>query len=212
MTRHEPNAPGVYVVDDDDAVRDSVTVLLKSRGYEVTACSSAQAFLDRAERSAPACLLLDIRMPGMDGMSLLRLLKDDLTHLAVIMITGHGDVPTAVRAMKLGAFDFLEKPYPAEMLIDSLERALEFLGHRLGRQEANAALADRRSRLTPREREVMDHMVEGQASKEIARELDISPRTVEIHRARVFEKMEARTLAHLVRFALQLDGGAEGTY
>ena len=193
----------VLVVDDDEAVRDSVSELLESHGYAVTSYDSATAFLEDAH-DGNLCLLLDIRMPDIYGLTLLGKMAQARSRIPVIMMTGHGDVPTAVRAMKLGAFEFLEKPCASELLLDTVRRALDRAGRNEEEREFAELAAARAARLTPREREVMDWLVEGLSSKEIARKLDISPRTVEIHRARVLEKMEAKSLSLVVRSVLLL--------
>ncbi len=200
--RNTSPGPTVFVVDDDEAVRDSLVVLLENKGYAVRAFDSASGFLAQHSAELHGCLLLDIRMPGMDGMALLKQLATSGTSLPIIMITGHGDVPTAVKAMHQGAFDFLEKPFTQDIILDSVTRALQVGEQGDEARAAVRAVAARFERLTDREREVLDRMVEGMTSKEIARKLEISPRTVEIHRARIMEKTEARTLSNLVRMAL----------
>ena len=160
----------------------------------------ADKFLASYKPDMRGCMLLDIRMPGTDGMGLLTKLASSKSQLRIIMMTGHGDVPTAVRAMRIGAFDFLEKPFTQDIIFKALERALEEVAK--GAPAAPSDVRERLERLTPREREVMDLVVLGHANKVIAARLGISPRTVEIHRARVMEKMEVATLAELVRLTL----------
>ncbi len=195
----------VFVVDDDDGVRTSLGILLDSAGYHPATFASAAEFLGQHDPARPGCLLLDMRMPGMSGMELLQVLSEHGAFLPVIFITGHGDVPMAVEAMKNGAFDFLQKPFGQHDLLERVGRALA------ADAEARAALLlteelhRRHSTLTPREREVMGLVVAGNANKVIAMDLGLSERTVEIHRARVMEKMATRSVAHLVRMALVLE-------
>ncbi|MCC7414366.1 MAG: response regulator transcription factor [Gammaproteobacteria bacterium] len=192
----------VYVVDDDEAVRASVSLLLRSVGLEVYSYPSARALLDDALPAACACLVLDVRMPGMSGLELQRELAARRLDLPIVFITGHGDVPMAVAAMKAGAVDFLQKPFNDQDLIERVQQAL------LGAERTAAAAAEiddvrtRMARLTPREHQVLARVVDGQANKTIAAALSLSERTVEIHRARAMEKMEARSLAELVRVTL----------
>jgi two-component system response regulator FixJ len=192
----------VYVVDDDDAVRDSLQALLESRGFRVEAFDSGEAFLAAGRRSPVGCVVSDIRMPGLDGLQLQAELKARSMQLPLMFITGHGDVPVAVTAMKAGAVDFIEKPFEEDTLLIAVERAI-----RLSRetQSRDVEIADTRRRieeLTAREREVLVCLAQGKQNKVIGLELGISPRTVEIHRARVLEKMAARSLSDLVRAAL----------
>ena len=191
--------PTVFVVDDDDAVRDSLLELVDSVGLAVEAFASAQAFLDSYDASRPGCLVLDIRMPGMSGLDLQDRLADTGSVLPIIFITGHGDIPMAVRAMQRGAVDFIQKPFRDQELLDRINDALE-KGHRsFAVQELQAEFATRLATLTQREREVMEMIVNGKANKVIAIDLGLSQRTVELHRSRVMEKMRARSLAELVR-------------
>lgn len=193
----------IYVVDDDEAVRESLQALLESRGFSVSTYDSAEAFLGAYRPAARACAVVDLRMPGMDGLQLIERLKGDAANLPVIMVTGHGDVPLAVRAMKAGAADFVEKPYGNEVILAAVSRALEQTrassGEDMVRDAGNAAKI---AALTPREREVLEQLVIGHPNKIIAFELKISPRTVEIHRANLMKKMDADSLSHLVRMAL----------
>jgi two-component system response regulator FixJ len=191
----------VHVVDDDGAVRDSLRLLLEVSGFAVATHASAAAFLAAAEGLA-GCVLTDVRMPGIDGLELLRRLGDGVSRLPVIVMTGQADVPLAVRAMREGATDFLEKPFADDHLLEAVRRALA-AGQRL--READSAAADARRRLamlTPREREVLDLLVCGLPTKAIATTLGASPRTIEVHRARVFEKLRAHSLPELVRLVL----------
>lgn len=196
------NLPTIFIVDDDEAVRDSLQILLETEGFRTEVFASALAFLDARAAERPGCLLADVRMPDMSGLELQEKLVERRLDLPVIIITGHGDVPMAVRAMKAGAVDFIEKPFSDTTMLDAVRRALATVG----RAESDRALAAdavaRLETLTPRERQVLEHLVMGQPNKIIAFELDISPRTVEIHRARVMEKMQAQSLSHLVRLAL----------
>ena len=193
----------VVVIDDDEAVLDSLRVLLESEGFQVEAFERASTFLQQFEGELPSCLVTDVRMPDMDGLELMRALAARGPLPPVIIITGHGEVPMAVRAMKLGARDFLEKPFDTADLISSIRNSLT------GTRSATttAVVADRETgqrleKLTPREREVLEQLVVGRSNKGIARKMAISPRTVEIHRARVMEKMHAESLSQLVRMAL----------
>lgn len=191
--------PTVVVVDDDEAVRDSLKAMLEAEGFAVETFADADAFLEGYRPTPDACLLIDVRMPGMDGIELLTKLATRVSSPPVIMITGHGDVPMAVMAMKLGAVDFIEKPFAAETLVRSIRDALAVCR---AASTATNELDHRLARLTEREREVLEQLVVGRSNKAIALQLGISPRTVEIHRARVMEKMQAHSLSHLVRMAL----------
>jgi two-component system response regulator FixJ len=192
----------VIIVDDDEGVRDSLQTLLEAEGFAPTAYGSAQQLLEARDLPDRGCLLLDVRMPGMDGLELQRTLVARNVTLPIIVMTGHGDVPIAVRAMKAGAADFVEKPFTAEAIVAAIRHAIERGQTRRVASEPSDEVAARVDSLTPREREVLERLVTGRANKVIAYELDISPRTVEIHRARVMEKMQARNLSHLVRLAL----------
>ncbi len=208
--RHTPSPtvlkPTVFVVDDDAAVRDSLKLLLKSVGQAVETFASAQEFLDAYKDDRPGCLVLDIRMPGMSGLELQEKLNERRSILPVIFITGHGDVPMAVEAMQAGAVDFIQKPFRDQDLLDRINQAVERdTANRADLAERNA-IRRRLGTLTPREREVMDLVVRGKANKVIAGDLNLSQRTVEIHRARVMEKMQASSLAHLVRMVLEVQG------
>lgn len=194
--------PIVFVVDDDPAMRDSLKLLLEASGYSTHTYESAVAFLASDSSDRVGCVVADIRMPEMDGLQLQEQLGSKQSALPVILMTGHGDVPIAVRAMKAGAVDFLEKPFDDEALLGSVHRALE-QARASGAAEANAKLIQERlSSLTDRERQVLDLLVAGKPNKIVAYELSISPRTVEIHRARVMDKMGAKSLAELVRMKL----------
>jgi len=195
----------VFVVDDDDGVRTSLSILLDSAGYRAVPFASAAEFLAHYDLASPGCLLLDMRMPGMSGMDLLQELSRRGAFLPVIFITGHGDVPMAVEAMQSGAFDFLQKPFSPRDLLDRIARALVADAEARQALSLTDELRRRRSTLTPREKEVMGLIVAGNANKVIAMDLGLSERTVEIHRARVMEKMATRSVAHLVRMALAME-------
>ncbi|MBI4967549.1 MAG: response regulator transcription factor [Rhodospirillales bacterium] len=198
------DAPTVFVVDDDAAIRDSLQILLSLAGFSVECFEGARPFLESGSAQRLGCLVADIRMPGMDGLELQQELRKRGSGLPVIFITGHGDVAMAVRALKSGAADFIEKPFEDRVLTAAIGQALDRdERQRQTRLEAEH-LAQRHATLTPREREVMDLVVEGQSNKLVAQRLGISARTVEIHRARVMEKMRADTLSDLVRMALRL--------
>jgi FixJ family two-component response regulator len=196
--------PTVFVVDDDAAVRDALRFLLRSAGLTVETFTSAVEFLDTFRDDKPGCLVLDIRMPGMTGMELQEQLLARRSILPIIFITGHGDVPMAVEAMQAGAIDFIQKPFRDEDLLGRIRQAVEKDAKDRESLQELAVIRDRLASLTPREREVMDLVVNGKANKVIAGDLDLSQRTVEIHRARVMEKMEASSLAHLVRMVLEV--------
>lgn len=193
--------PTVYIVDDDPDVRDSLRLLLEASDFRVVVFDSAAGFLAHAHEPN-SCLVTDVRMPEMDGLALQEELAGRKDQLPVIIMTGHGDVPLAVKAMRAGAIDFLEKPFDEETLITSVRRALDLRSASLSKVLAARAAEESLSHLTERERQVLDLLVVGKPNKVIAYELDISPRTVEIHRARVMEKLQARSLADLVRLAL----------
>jgi two-component system, LuxR family, response regulator DctR len=206
--------PTVYLVDDEDVVREALAWLLRSRRLLSEGFASAEAFeamLDGRSSGwpvAPSCLLLDVRMPGTSGLVLFeRLIERNLLEaLPVIFLTGHGDVPTAVAAVKRGAFDFVEKPFADNALVDRIEQALNKSSEAILRRRDAEAVAKRLAELTDRERDVMRLVVEGRPNKLIADELDISVRTVEVHRARVFEKMDVRSAVELAN-ALRSFGG-----
>lgn len=195
----------VYIVEDDEAVRESLQLVLESIGYRVAIYESANRFIDAWNSDMAGCLVLDIRMPGMNGMELQRRLNERNSILPIIFVTGHGDVPMAVEAMQQGAVDFVQKPYREQELLEKIERAFRLDSDNRQGLQSRQDIAARLSSLTPRELEVLRLMVEGKANKVIAIDLNISQRTVEIHRARVMEKLGANSLAHLVRMVMAAD-------
>ncbi|MBI1369547.1 MAG: response regulator [Planctomycetes bacterium] len=208
----QPEGPAldgtVFVVDDDDAVRESIEFLMDSSSLPVKAFASAEEFLKAMEPGWRGCLLLDVRMPGMSGLQLQGVLNERLFKLPVIILTGHADVPMAVRAMQGGAFDFIEKPCREEVLLSRVRAALQ---KDAADQEEVVSLGDLSSRyqtLSPREQEVMALVVEGHLNKQIGQMLGISMKTIEVHRGRVMKKMEAQSLADLVRMSIRLNGGS----
>lgn len=194
--------PTVFIVDDDQGIRHAMELLMRTVGLDCETFGSADEFLERFDPERPGCLVLDIRMPGMSGLELQQRLGERTCRLPVIFITGHGDVPMAVRAMQEGAVDFIEKPFRDQELLDVIRGALRTDGERRAEQRETADISARIERLTKREQQVMDLVVTGKPNKVIAWELGVSQRTVEIHRARVMEKMEARSLADLVRMQI----------
>lgn len=192
----------VHVIDDDADVRQSLVFLLSTAGFAVQVHESAVAFLDALPGLQGGCVVTDIRMPRMDGLELQRRLRDLDAGLPVIVMTGHGDVPLAVEALKAGAIDFIEKPFDDEVLLSAIRSALVRRARDSERDARIAATRDRLNKLSDREREVLDRLVAGKANKVIAYELGISPRTVEVYRANVMTKMEADSLSDLVRMAL----------
>lgn len=195
----------VFLVDDDEAVRDSLSMLMRSVELTSEAYASAQDFLDAYDPERSGCLVLDIRMPGMSGMELQDKLVEQHAMLPIIFITGHGDIPMAVEAMQKGAVDFITKPFRDQDLLDRINQALEQDNESRSALMEKHQIVQRLDSLTPREKEVLTLVVEGKANKVIAGELGVSQRTVEIHRARVMEKMQARSLAQLVRMVMIVD-------
>jgi two-component system response regulator FixJ len=193
----------IYVIDDDPAVRDSLAFLLDSAGFKVRLFEDAGSFLEARTGLGFGCIVSDVRMPGIDGMGLLRQLKADASPLPVVIMTGHGDIPLAVEAIKLGAIDFIEKPFEDERLIDVVETALRQAADRAKGDSVAEEIAARVARLSERERQVMDGLIAGLSNKMIAREHNISPRTIEVYRANVMTKMQARSLSELIRLALR---------
>lgn len=203
-TEHDRTSAGgrIYVVDDDEAVRQSLIVLFESGGHACRAFSSAQEFLAAAPTLQPGCVIADIRMPGMDGLEMQQRLIERALLFPLIVMTGHGDVPLAVRAMKAGAIDFIEKPFAADAIAESVRNALATAAELRERDTAASAAAARLATLSAREHEVLQGLIDGLPNKSIAHDLGISPRTIEIHRARVMDKMGARSLSELVRLGL----------
>jgi FixJ family two-component response regulator len=196
----------VFIVDDDDAVRDSLCLLFKTVDIEAIGFESGDKFLLEFDADWQGCIILDIRMPGTSGLEVQKLLDERDCTLPIIFITGHGDVPMAVEAMQLGAFDFIQKPFRDQELMDRVAEALSSNEQNKEEVLQKRQVTERYATLTPRETEVMQCVVKGQANKVIALDLEVSQRTVEIHRARVMEKMAARSLAALVRMSLLLEG------
>jgi FixJ family two-component response regulator len=199
--------PLIYLVDDDEAVRDSLGMLFESIGLAHEAYPSALDFLQHYDAERLACLVADIRMPGLSGLELQQRLQDQQAEIPIIFITGHGDVPMAVTAMKSGASDFIQKPFRDQDLIDRINKALERDRERRKSRAEQDEIRARIALLTPREKEVMECVVRGQANKVIAMDLGVSQRTVELHRARVMRKLKMRSLAELVH-AIDTIGGA----
>jgi two-component system response regulator FixJ len=194
--------PVVHIIDDDEGLRESLAFLLRSAAFEVKSFESAKAFLDVLPDAAPGCVITDVRMPDMSGIELLRRLKELKIGVPVIVITGHGDVALAVEAMKIGAADFFEKPFDDDLLVASVRAALRQREGQTKRGAERAEIEHRISTLSPREKDVLTGLIEGRANKQIAFDLGISPRTVEIYRANLMNKMQADSLSDLVRMAL----------
>jgi len=192
----------IHIVDDDVGVRESLGFLLETAGFSVRSHASAAAVLAAVAPQDTGCLITDVRMPGMDGLALQKHLAERSSHLSVIVMTAHGDIPMAVRALKGGAVDFLEKPFNDKALLDAVQRALVASRKAAADAATARAAAVRLDRLTAREKEVLHGLIAGQANKEIAIGLGVSPRTVEVHRARVMEKMEAESLPDLIHQAM----------
>lgn len=194
----------VYVIDDDSALRDSISFLLASAGMSVQLFDSAEAFLAAAPSTlSGGCILTDIRMQGLDGIELLQRLREAGHKVPVIVMTGHGDVPLAVKAMKLGATDFLEKPFDGDVLVKVVRSAFQPEAPIAAADAQSAELMSRLASLSERESQVLRGLVNGQTNKEIAREFDLSPRTVEVYRAKLMTKMQAGSISELVRFAIK---------
>jgi len=203
MISSDNDRPTVFIVDDDQGIRRAMELLMRSVGLDYEIHHSGDDFLEHYSPERPGCLVLDIRMPGLGGLELQQRLSDMGSSLPIIFITGHGDVPMAVEAMQKGAVDFIQKPFREQELLDRVHDALAQDRERRSQRGQQQNIAARLDKLTRREREVMDLVVTGKPNKVIAYELGVSQRTVEIHRARVMEKMEARSLAELVRMQLQ---------
>jgi two-component system response regulator FixJ len=197
----------IALIEDDEAALDSLRLLLEGRGMTVQSFASAETFLASLEGDKPACVVSDVRMPGMSGLDLQRALKAQGRDVPVILITGHGDIAMAVTAMKEGAFDFIEKPYDAEYLIARIEKALTAEQELRSKESQRLELLERIAELSPRQKEVMQLVAEGLSNKQIALQLGISPRTVENYRAWVMERMDASNVAELVRKVLIIERG-----
>ncbi|MCC7147361.1 MAG: response regulator transcription factor [Phycisphaeraceae bacterium] len=197
--------PTVFVVDDDPAIRESLTWLLETVGLKAEAYDSAGEFLRQWTSARPGCLLLDVRMPGMSGVELLDQLRLRGAVIPVIIITAHAEVRLAVRAMKAGALDFIEKPYSDQVLLDRVQQALKMDADERRSESFRAIIQTRAEQLTPREKQVMSLVVEGLSNRRIASDLGLSEKTIEVHRSHVMIKMQAESLAELVRMAIQLD-------
>ena len=206
-----PAEPTVFIVDDDPAVQDVLRNLVGSIGLQAETYGAAHELLAASRDERPGCLVLDIRLPGLSGFSLLEQLAAQQRSLPTVVITGHGHVPMAVRAMKLGAVDFLEKPFKPQALLDSVQRAIDHDERQRRHRTRRLAVGARVKRLTPRERQVMDLVVRGLANKQIASELGCSGKTIELHRAHMMKKMEAQSVADLVRQVLSVRTGFEET-
>ena len=202
--------PVIHVVDDDEAIRDSLVWLLDGERYSVRTYSTGEDFFARHELLSPACVILDIRMPGMSGIEVHEQLTCNAVRTPVVFVTGHGDVPMAVEAIKRGAFDFIEKPFNEQKLTSIIERALELDARNAGQVAAQSEVAARLAKLSPREREVLDLVIKGKMNKTIADVMNISIKTVEAHRSKVMEKMCARSLAELVQAVLKAEGTVAG--
>ena len=194
--------PTVFLVDDDTNIRNAVTFLMQSVGLPLVAYPTAQEFLEKYDGSQPGCLILDVRMPGMSGLELQQRLNEQGRPLSIIMVTGHADVPMTVRAVKAGAVDFLEKPFNDQVLLERVHQAIDQNLKDRRRQVERGEVMARLAKLTPREREVLSLVVRGETNKAIAAHLKISRKTLDIHRAKVMQKMEAESIAQLVHMAL----------
>lgn len=203
--------PTVYIVDDDNSVRDSLSLLLNFRGFRTREFASAEAFLETWKPEWRGCLLLDLRMTGMDGLALQQALAEQGSRLPIVFLTGHGDIAQARAALKAGAVDFLEKPIEHEALFASLNEALLKDSQQQVEEQRLADLEARLSRLSERERQVMERVVAGRHNREIAAELEISPRTVEVFKARMMEKMQARSVPELVKLVLEATAAQSDT-
>jgi two-component system response regulator FixJ len=198
-----PDRGRVYVIDDDEAMRDSLNFLLDTANFEVTLFETALAFLEALPSLEFGCVVSDVRMPGLDGIELLKRMKADNSTFPILIMTGHGDVPLAVEAMKLGAVDFLEKPFEDDRLVAMIETAIHRAEPAARSEALTLEIAGRIASLSPRERQVMDGLIAGLSNKLIARDYDISPRTIEVYRANVMTKMQANSLSELVRLAMR---------
>lgn len=209
ITHAHSGSPTVYLIEDDPDLRESLAALLELSGFTPRGFASAEDFLATGMNDRPACAVVDLRLPGMSGLDLQQKLHDEQPSLPVILVTGHGDVATARAALRTGAVDFLEKPVQPKELIDAVTIALESDAQALERTREHEQMRERLARLTPRELEVYQRITDGLHNREIAAELGISPRTVEVHRARLMDKLNARRIADLFRLRMALDGGAD---
>jgi two-component system response regulator FixJ len=198
-----PDKGKVYVIDDDEAMRDSLNFLLDSADFNVTLFETALNFLDALPGLEFGCVVSDVRMPGLDGIELLKRMKIVHSKFPIVIMTGHGDVPLAVEAMKLGAVDFLEKPFEDDRLIGMIEAAIRQAEPAAKSEAVTSDIAARIATLSPRERQIMEGLIAGLSNKQIARDYDISPRTIEVYRANVMTKMQANSLSELVRLAMR---------
>jgi RNA polymerase sigma factor (sigma-70 family) len=202
---NQQSEPTVFIVDDDQEVREAIQLLMESVGVTAVSFASAQAYLEQLDCDRPGCLILDVRMKGMSGLDLQERLAQEPLHPPIIIITGHGDVPMAVRAVKAGAVDFIEKPFNDQTLLDAVHRAFDQDARNRGQALRIADIQERLARLTPREREILDQVIGGKRNRMIAADLGISQSTVEAHRARVMEKLEARSLSDLMRMMMAIE-------
>jgi two-component system response regulator FixJ len=198
-----PDKGKAYVIDDDEAMRDSLNFLLDAAGFKVTLFETALSFLEALPGLDFGCVVSDVRMPGLDGLELLKRMKAGNSTFPIVIMTGHGDVPLAVEAMKLGAVDFLEKPFEDDRLIGMVEAAIRQAEPTAKSEAVTQDISARIATLSPRERQVMDGLIAGLSNKLIARDYDISPRTIEVYRANVMTKMQANSLSELVRLAMR---------
>lgn len=197
--------PTVFIVDDDSAMRDSLGFLIGSVGRKVETYASAEEFLDAYDNERPGCIVLDVRMPGLSGLELMEKLGEDRFAPPVVLITGHGDIPMAVRALKAGAFDFIEKPFSDQVLLERIQQALQQDTSDRASEHDRSDIERRAARLTTRENQVFELVVDGKPNKVVASELGLSQKTVEVHRAHVMEKMRAESFADLVKMAVVLE-------
>ena len=210
MGRTQKTEQTIYIVDDEPAVRDALAVVFEMEGFAVTGYESGDAFLEAAKTHPPACVFLDVHMPGRSGLDILKALNADHYPAPIFIISGQGDIPMAVTAIKYGAFDFIEKPFEAGVIVDRVREALAAQARRGSEEQHGSAVSDDfpgRELLTPREIEVLGQITAGASNKEAGRHLGISPRTIEVHRARIMEKLGARNAADLVRIVLTGEHG-----